>query len=83
MTPREYADLHVRLSSELERIARLFKPDVRLSLVVRKPGNPDSTTYLSYDNTDEVIAAIEYIRARATYVGGPVEPAGYGQKGGK
>lgn len=75
MTPREYADLHARLSSELERIARLFKRDVRLSLVVRQPGNPDGTTYLSDDNTDEVIAAINDVRARPAYAAGPAEPA--------
>ena len=83
MTPSEYADLHVRLSSELERIARLFKPGVRLSLVARQPGNRDSTVYLSNDNTDEVIAAINDVRARAAYVGGPAEPAGDGAKGGE
>lgn len=83
MTPSEYASLHARLSSELERIARLFKPDVRLSLVVRQPGNPDGTTYLSDDNVADVLSAINYTREKAAYVAGPREPERDAAKGGE
>lgn len=74
MTPAEYAFLHATLADDLERIAKRFRSGVRLSLVVRHPGNPDGTTYLSDDNADEVIAAINDVRVRAAYLGGPPEP---------
>lgn len=74
MTRDEYAHLHASLADDLERIAKKFKPGVRLSLVVRQPGNIDGTTYLSDDNTDDVIAAINDVRARPAYLAGPPEP---------
>lgn len=74
LTRAEYADLYITLASDLERIARRFKPGVRLTLVVRQPGNVDGTTYLSDDNPDEVIAAITDVRARPAFVAGPGEP---------
>ena len=74
MTPTEYAHLHATLADDLERIAKRFKSGVRLSLLVRQPGNPNGTTYLSDDNPDDVLAAIADVRARAAYVGGPPEP---------
>ena len=79
----QYADLHATLSDRLERIAALFRPGVRLTLIVRVPGNPDGTTYLSDDNVADVLSAINYTREKAAYMAGPREPERDAAKGGE
>lgn len=83
LTRAEYADLHATLADDLERIAKRFRPGVRLTLIVRVPGNPDGTTYLSDDNVDDVLSAINYTREKAAYVAGPGEPERDGKRGGE
>ena len=83
LSQAEYADLHTTLSDRLERIATLFRPGVRLTLIVRQPGNPDGTTYLSDDNVDDVLSAINYTREKAVYVAGPAEPERDNARGGE
>lgn len=55
--------VHREISAALERIARLFVPGARLTLVVRIPEMPDGTVIVSNDSTDEVIAAIRRLEA--------------------
>jgi hypothetical protein len=62
--------VHEEASAALARLARLFLPSARLTLVVRTPELPDGTVIVTNDDAEEVVAAI-----RRTY-GDPGEVAG-------
>lgn len=47
----------------MEEIAKLFKPGVKLTLLVRNPGHPERNAFLSdEDNIDEAVEAIKQLK---------------------
>lgn len=66
--------LHQELAEDLERIAAKFKRRPRITLVIRQPGNPDGTVFLSDDNLKEAMAALNDIQVTYAYAAGPPEP---------
>jgi hypothetical protein len=60
-------DLHLELGGHLDEIAKLFKPGVRLTLVVRNPEQgPEAGLVIGDDELDE---AVEEIRRRQRQTG--------------
>lgn len=55
--------VHREIAAALERIARMFVPSARLTLIVRIPEMPDGTVIVGNDSTDDVIAAIRRVEA--------------------
>lgn len=66
--------LHSTLADHLERIAALYKVRPRITLIVRIPGKPDQSVFLSDDNLVEALAAVSYLETCAVYRAGPTEP---------
>lgn len=65
MSPDEMVAAAGRHAAEyLDRIARLFKPGKKLTLLVRSPGLPDRDFMLTDDNIDEAIAMLERSKQR-------------------
>ena len=59
MTPAARAELHDRISVHLNRIAKVFKPGTKLTLVVRQPHLPgDTGVLLTNDDPEAAIAEI-------------------------
>jgi hypothetical protein len=68
------ARLHHTLCDHLERIAKLYTVRPRITLIIRVPGKPDQTVFLSDDNFNEAVAAVKYLYRNADYSAGPDEP---------
>lgn len=68
------AALHASLADDLERIAAKFRKRPRITLLVRQPGNPDGTVFLSDDNYADALAAMDDIQQRYHFKAGPPEP---------
>lgn len=66
--------LHETLSEHLERIAALYKTRPKITLIIRVPGKPDQSVFLSDDNFEEARAAVAYLETHASYHAGPPEP---------
>lgn len=64
--PQAATDLAVKLERHLQRIAMLFKPGAKLTLVVRLPSIPsgDADVVIGDDDYDDAIAAINRLRTR-------------------
>lgn len=52
------------LSSYLDDIRRHLKPDMKVTLVIRDPGDVENVIVIGNDEWAEVIAAIERLRAK-------------------
>jgi hypothetical protein len=63
---RRIGNMHREASGHLEKIASLFNPGMRLTLVVRNPERPDGSqdVLLTDDTVPEVIAALELLAER-------------------
>ena len=48
----------------LHDIAELFKPGAKITLLVRRPGEPDQDFMLTIDDLDEVSAMLERSKTR-------------------
>jgi hypothetical protein len=75
----EHSLLHQSLCDDLERIAAKFKHRPRITLLVRQPGNPNGTVFLSDDNYVEAVAAMDEIQRNYAYAAGPAAPAKDGE----
>lgn len=51
-------DVALRIESHLNSIEKMFKPGVKITLLVRTPGLPDRDLVMSVDNLEEVKAMI-------------------------
>jgi hypothetical protein len=52
-----------QMAFHMEEIAKLFKPGVKLTLLVRNPGHPERNAFLSdEDNIDEAVEAIKQLK---------------------
>ena len=51
-------------SSYLDDIKRLFKPTVHVTLIVRRPGEPESDFLLTDDELDQVQDALDRAKTR-------------------
>ena len=69
--------LHDDLSNDLDGIKKRFKAGVRVTLVVRVPGEPDQGTVIGDDDLEEAVGQIRHLQAKAGYV---IEPES-GSKG--
>lgn len=63
-----------QIGGYMERIAKLFKPGVKLTMVARRPETPDGSQdmVLTDDDLDRVIAALEIRKAEESPQRSPV-----------
>lgn len=59
LSPAELRDLQLKIERYLAGIEKLFKPDVKITLIVRFPGKDDADVLLTRDSKQEVIKVIE------------------------
>lgn len=52
-------DVALRIESHLNSIEKMFKPGVKVTLMVRTPGLPDRDLVVTVDNLEEVKAMID------------------------
>lgn len=57
MTPLEHAQEHV--ADCLDRIKIAFKPDAKVTVIVRSPGNPNRDFVMTDDEWSEIKAAVD------------------------
>jgi hypothetical protein len=60
-----FAQLHLDLTGDLNRIALRFKGNPKISLVVRFENEPTKGVFLTSDSIPEVHAAIDYLDEHA------------------
>ena len=65
----ELAHVYREASRHLEAIAAMFKPGMKVTLVVRRPDEPEQELLLSDDSLDEVIAAVRRRQVGAAQIG--------------
>jgi len=57
MTPLQQAQEHV--ADHLDQIKTAFKPDAKVTVIVRSPGNPERDFVMTDDDWSEIKLAVE------------------------
>lgn len=70
LSKEQLARLHEILSNHLEAMSVLFTPDVKLTLLARKPNDHEADVLITADDLDEVIAGLKRSQAREVAISG-------------
>lgn len=62
--PTPLRAVHIACSAVLEKLESLFKPECRLTLLMRTPDDPAAEIVFTKDDLEEVIKALQRFRVR-------------------